>query len=1129
MTSIPAIASAEAPISGIVLASGNPRADVAEAMGQCEAGQRVTVALRGSDLIRVVDLLQQAAQRLLPLVVRAELDDGHAGLFAGADTGACVLLAETQADVPHTHLLARLLAERALLPVLLACPQGSAAADPKALPAAAIDLLGDAADFVPSRTPAQELLFGKDRRRVVRWFDLERPVLRGQPAEPLLRTLQRAGMAPFVHSPVAELLRQVAADVQQVTGVAWSPARVTAADKAAVVVVGLADLSAPVAVELAEAQKSPRLGAVALHCLRPFPYEWVQLLRRKAAVLVLSGADTALAGDAPLLREVRNALARAMDEDRVVGKSWKDKERPTLHTAITGLGGAVLAPSDLAAFASECADGSGRALTYLGVEFAPLQGRLRKRTVLHEALRRGHPGVELLGLRTQPPAATAEVPAAPLRVETPAQQEPTHDNLTRSWDLLAAAMVAGAGNELAPDPYLTAGSTPALSSLFRGNRATDQLPAFDVAKCTGCGACWTACPDSALLPTALGAGELLEAGMRAAQVGGQSAEALRPVLSRLAKALPKSIEAGALQAGAALRHAAATVLAKVDAERKPPMQAAAEALAKALESLPLALCEPFFARVERERPGTGSLFVLALDADACKGCNLCVATCAPQALLPGARTPATVAAARATAAAWRGLPDTAGALIAAVRELPEPGLLGALQLSRHCLFAMAPGDDAEGGSGARIAVRSALATAEAHLQPKLQQHLQELDDLAADFGKRIRELLAGALPVTDLDALHEGLATLGMGAVALSTLATRLDQVAGSGRVDAAKLQRLVDTARAVADLRWRVHEGPTGRGRARAGVLFAGGEVSALAGSFPWNPLSAPAVLDDSADAGHRALGLMRAEADALCADFALLRRAKALLQGGAPGPRRLAFADLTDAEKALCPPLWLVADAALLHRGGLQQLAVVLDSDLPVKVLLVQQHLGADAHAHAALLALAHQRAFVLQSSISHSQHFASGLLAACRHQGPALLAVLAPSPRANGASADQTLMLAAAAVQSRALPLLRYDPSKPGAFGQKLSLDGNPDPTAAGTQDPQLLAEWQLLQELAGVRTPFTHDVELRAAADVAAAHRQELAALQQKHGEELQQARALVEAELLSRLQRKLTTLSGGRRS
>lgn len=1131
MSAVPAtILAAEVPCSGVVLASGDARADLARAIGLCEAGQRTTVVVPGDEIVRVVDLVQEAARRLCALVVRTPVASDHGGLFAIADTGAAVLLAPTVAEVPASHLLARLLAERALLPVVLAVPPGDAGEPAPATLPAAKELLGDPADFVLAATPAQELLFGKQRRRVIRWFDLERPVLRGAVADAGLRTLQRAGTGPFFHSPVAELLQQVAAELQLATGVAWAPVTTSGSAPADVLVLGLGDASAAVAAGLAVAGGKPRLAAAALRCLRPFPEECATLLRGRRAVVVLCGAEGALAGEPPLLREVHAALARAQADARRSGHPWKDKELPSLHAAVLPLGGAGPAAADVAAFASECAGGDGRALVYLGVAFAPGPGerqpRLPKRVVLHETLRRAHPGLEQLGVCTQPPVATTAAPASPRLAPALAQYEPTHDNLARSWDVVGAAVATGTRAELAPDPYLTAGSVPALTALCRGNGPAATLPLLEPGKCTACGACWTACPDGALLPAVLAPAELLEAGMRRAAAAGHPAEALRPVLARLAKALPQAREAGA-----AVRAAADTVLAKVDAERRPALQDAALALASAVDGLPLAWTEPFFGRSERAKPGSGSVFVLALDVDACKGCNLCVASCAPRALLTGERTGPAAGAARAAAAVWRDLPDTPGAVIAAARALPEPGPLGALELSRHCLHALAPGDDAEPGSGPRLALRTVLAVAEAHLQPQLQQHLHELDRLAEDYGKRIRDLLTGALPVTDLEALHEGLATLGAGPVVLSALATRLDEVSASGRVDAAQLQRLVDTARAIADLRWRIAQGSHGRGRARTGLVLGNGLAAAVA-AFPWNPFAAPAVVDDGPEAGHRALGLLQGVAEALARDFALLRYAKALLQAGPAaarggGPVRTAFAELTAAERALCPPLLLVLPAATLRCGGGSSLAAVLASELPVKVLLLAEAPDAAAPT-AAMLALAHRGAFVLQTSIAHRDHFAAGALAAFAHPGPALLHVLAPSPARAGAAADQALALAEAAVQDRRFPLLRHDPRLPGAFGQRLSLAGNADASGDGTADPAVRATWETLQELAGVRTPFTREVEERAARAVADEHAQQVAALQAQHERQLLQARGAVEQELLQRLQHKLVALAGGRR-
>ncbi|MEZ5963168.1 MAG: 4Fe-4S binding protein [Planctomycetota bacterium] len=1149
MSALRAAIAREAPIAGDVLAHADARATLAQAMGQCEAGLRVTAVVAGADLGQVADLLAESARRLLPLVVRTDTADGEDGLSALAETGAALLLSRDADELPRVHLLGRLLAERALVPVVVAGPGVATPVGGKPLPGAALDLLGDAADFVPSATPAQEQWFGAHRRRVVRWFDLERPVLRGQECDPDLRTLQRAGRAPFVLSPVAALLQQAVVDVERSTGAAWTPVRTRGAEKAEVLVVALDGAAAATAEALAERvlverRGKPRVGSVVLGALRPFPDDWMSLLRRKAAVVVLAATDGGLAGEPPLLREVRAALQRAATLD--ARRPWPEKELPRLHAALCGLGGAAPDVDDLAAGVQACLDGKAPPLFYLGVEFAPLHGRLRKRVVLHEALRRAHPGLDQLGIRTHAPAATPPVPSAPLRVPVPAQAEATHDNLARHFDVVGAAALEGLHGELAPDPYLTAGSAPALSSLFRGNRGGAELPIYDPAACTGCGACWASCPDGALLPTVLPAGDLLEAGMRRARSSGATTEALRPVLGRLVKAWSKALAADApgattprdsadnidapTRTAATLRAAATSVLAKVDAERRAVMETAADALATALAPLPLTCTEPFFHRAERERPGTGDLLGLVVDADACKGCGLCVTVCAAQALGKAPRDDQRVKASRAAASLWRELPDTQGSVIAATKALPEPGLLPALELARSCLLALAPGDDAEPGSGARLAARSVLALAEAHLQPKLQEHLHDLDDLGTEFGTRIRELLAGALPVGDLDALHEGLATLGMGAVALSTLASRLDQASERGRVDTAKLQRLVETARAVADLRFRTAQARTGRGRARAGLILAGPTARALAGRFPWNPFGGPAVLDATADFAVRAIGLLQGMLAALADDFAMLRRAKALLQGGAPGPRTLSWTELTAGERALCPPLLVMTDAATLAQGGLAALSVALATDLPIKVILLAEHAPDARDPQVALLALAHRHAFVLQTSIAHRDHLADGVLAALAHPGPALVHVLAPSPSARQAASDTALVAASEAVGDLAFPLLRYDPGLPGAFGEKLSLAGNPETSLQDEArvDPERLGAWRTLQELAGVRTPFTQQVQARAAAAVAAAHRQELATLAAQHAAELGRVQKEVEAELLARVQRNLGTLAGGRR-
>ena len=88
----------------------------------------------------------------------------------------------------------------------------------------------------------------------------------------------------------------------------------------------------------------------------------------------------------------------------------------------------------------------------------------------------------------------------------------------------------GAAAELGPDPYLALGTVPPLASELRDlSPARRSLPRFDPVACTGCGHCWSRCPDAAIGATALTPAELLEAGIQAS-----GASALRPLAKPLA-------------------------------------------------------------------------------------------------------------------------------------------------------------------------------------------------------------------------------------------------------------------------------------------------------------------------------------------------------------------------------------------------------------------------------------------------------------------------------------------------------------------------------------------------------------------------------------------------------------------
>lgn len=155
-------------------------------------------------------------------------------------------------------------------------------------------------------------------------------------------------------------------------------------------------------------------------------------------------------------------------------------------------------------------------------------------------------------------------------------------------------------------------------------------------------------------------------------------------------------------------------------------------------------------------------------------------------------------------------------------------------------------------------------------------------------------------------------------------------------------------------------------------------------------------------------------------------------------------------------------------------------------------------------AQIAMMHPNVFVASTTAAHANHFYRAVLDANTFPGPAVISVYTTCQPEHGVGDNESMQRARAAVDSRAFPLLIYDPRKGETLRERLSLQGNPatkedwyvDPKskqpftfvdfAKGegrfadhfdkdgnpssmilTAQADRLANWHLLQELAGLR--------------------------------------------------------------
>ena len=594
------------------------------------------------------------------------------------------------------------------------------------------------------------------------------------------------------------------------------------------------------------------------------------------------------------------------------------------------------------------------------------------------------------------PDARAEGP--PPAVRRLGRSEAALADLPGFWDRTGVLYRDGEAAGLWPEPFLATRTMPPCSSALRDlSPARTVLPAFDPELCTGCGACWSACPDSAVTAVTVEPRTLIDHGMKRAAAAGHSVDKLRMITGKLASRVAKQA-AGDWHGGPAgplfdVAFDATLAAMKLPEEREAGVRAAYAAVREVAGELPLARTAPFF---DSANDG-GELLAVAVDPDACKGCELCVAACEPGALTAAADDPRRTSDARALQRLCEELPDPGDATLERARRHPDVGPLAGTLLSREARQVMAGGHGAEAGSGSALALRQILGVAAYHLRPTLEAQLKEVSELKSRLSAAIHDTLAGALPDRDLDALARGLDGLTGPEAEIAELTERVESAFETERVDVTRTRRLVAAARRLADLEWHLETGESGLGRAPFGLVLDGAALP-WAAAYPHHPFRVPVTVA-AGEAVAVARGLVagrRRDAEQIAG---ALRRARLELDRSAPSRASgdagaPAWDDLSGEERAYCPPLFVVTTRDALMRTPPAAFDGLADAALPLLVIVLDESLesrsGVSGEALSALTGLP-----VAESTVAHFDPLERAVTVALDGGGPSLLRVLAPSP--------------------------------------------------------------------------------------------------------------------------------------
>lgn len=398
--------------------------------GMSMAGLRATNFSSGQGVAYMHESLYAAVGKRLTYVLNVaaramtkhalNVHAGHDDYHAVDDTGFFQVFAKDVQEAADLNLIAHRVAELSLNPGI--CAQDgfltSHVIESVRLPEPALvkAYLGDPSDRIESPTPAQRMVFGDTRRRIPEMFDLDYPAMLGVVQNQDAYAQGVAAQRPFYFDHVAALADRAFDEYAQLTGRRYARATGYRLEDAEWAIVGQGSV-VPNAMAVADWLREARnlkVGVLNLTMFRPFPADLVGwALAGKKGVVVLERTDQPLAVDPPLLREIRAAMAKAVENGRAAGApaphagvpALRPEQVPDFFSGCFGLGSRDLQPGDLVAAVNNMLPGGARRRQfYLGIEFVREGTRIPKLQIWQERLEESYPHLGELSL------APAEAP-----------------------------------------------------------------------------------------------------------------------------------------------------------------------------------------------------------------------------------------------------------------------------------------------------------------------------------------------------------------------------------------------------------------------------------------------------------------------------------------------------------------------------------------------------------------------------------------------------------------------------------------------------------------------------------------------------------------------------------------------
>ncbi len=619
----------------------------------------------------------------------------------------------------------------------------------------------------------------------------------------------------------------------------------------------------------------------------------------------------------------------------------------------------------------------------------------------------------------------------------------------------------GEGQDPIADPFAAFSAIPAATGVLRDMTGIRfEVPELIAERCTGCGQCWTQCPDAAIPGLVSEVRDIVRAGVFTA-TGGQPSARLKGLIEPLAETSRELLRDGDYTSFAGVASRAYDRLAPglgLEEAERAALDEEFDLAARTLEDFPVARTAPFFTIPERKQEGSGGLLSVTINPYACKGCNLCVEVCPDDALVAVKQDAQVVDKLRRGWDLWQKLPDTPQRF-QQISDLDEGiGVLHTLMLKKNNFHSMVGGDGSCMGCGEKTGVHLIVSAIEAAMQPRVTAFVDQLDGLLGRLEHKAAELL---MVSADLEQVAEA------GSMHFDV------EVSEENRT---RLARISKALKRLKDLRWRYTDGPSGRGRAALGITNSTGCSSVWGSTYPYNPYPYPWTNHLFQDAPSIAIGIFEGQMRKMADGFAAVRTAELELADAYDPAEHDAFFTafdwraFTDDELRLCPPILTIGGDGAMLDIGFQNVSRLMASGKPIRVVVLDTQVYSNTGGQActsgfhgqvsdmaaygearhgkeehrkemSLIAMAHRGTYVLQSSQALPSHLIGGVLRGLGSRRPAIFNIYSPCQAEHGLPDSGSATAAKLALESRAFPYLIYDPDAGDSVAERLDLASNP----------------------------------------------------------------------------------------